>query len=87
MTETLGQRIRRLREERRVRAQELCECVQLTSKALTDIEQDRSAPNLRTLYRIADAFGLTASFLIRGVQIERWAPGSKRERAAMRDAV
>ena len=72
--ETLGQRIRRLRLERRIALGEMCEHVTLTTKALGDIERDVSVPNVRTLCRIADAMGLTASWILRNVHVERYPP-------------
>jgi transcriptional regulator with XRE-family HTH domain len=73
--ETLGQKLRRLRLERRIPQGELCEHVSLTSKALGDIERDAAVPNLRTLFRIGDALGLTPSWILRNVEVERFPAG------------
>lgn len=60
----VGQRIRRIREERRLTQAELAELVSLTRTSITNIEQGRQKLLLHTLYDIAAALTVKASDLL-----------------------
>ena len=56
--------IRSLRKSRELTIAELCRKAQVAPAVLSRIERNQSSPELETLYRIAKAFGLTATDLL-----------------------
>lgn len=60
----VGQRIRRIREERRLTQAELAELVSLTRASITNIEQGRQKLLLHTLYDIAAVLTVKPSDLL-----------------------
>lgn len=67
--ETIGQRIRRYREERGLSASELAEKAVVAKSYLSTLEHDEKGKNVRrpsadTLYRIAEVLGVAMSDLL-----------------------
>jgi transcriptional regulator with XRE-family HTH domain len=62
--QAVGQRIRRVREERRFTQAELAELVSLSRTSITNIEQGRQKLLLHTLYDIAAALTVKPSELL-----------------------
>jgi len=60
----VGQRIRRIREERQLTQAELASLVSLTRSSITNIEQGRQKLLLHTLYDIATALAVKSSDLL-----------------------
>jgi transcriptional regulator with XRE-family HTH domain len=60
----VGQRIRRIREERQLTQAELASLVSLTRSSITNIEQGRQKLLLHTLYDIATALAVKPSDLL-----------------------
>jgi transcriptional regulator with XRE-family HTH domain len=73
----LGARIKALREEHRLLQKHVAEKAGLTASKVSQIESGRLTPSLRTLRKIADAFGITIPELLEsraaadGVHISR----------------
>ncbi|MDI6872566.1 MAG: helix-turn-helix transcriptional regulator [Bacillota bacterium] len=61
---TVGQRLKALREARKLSRQELATAVGLTYWALAKYEGDERVPDPATLVRIADHFGVTTDYLL-----------------------
>jgi transcriptional regulator with XRE-family HTH domain len=57
--ETLGERIRRLRDERYLSQAELAEKAGISRAVLSRLENDLAVPIQRTVRKIADALGVT----------------------------
>jgi transcriptional regulator with XRE-family HTH domain len=55
---SLGERIRQLRKDRRWTLSDLSLRTELSVSYHSDIEKDRTDPSLKTLVKLADAFGL-----------------------------
>ena len=69
--QAVGQRIRRIREERRLTQAELAELVSLSRTSITNIEQGRQKLLLHTLYDIAAALTVKpADLLPEGIRTE-----------------
>jgi|RhiMetdeSRZDD1v2_1073273.scaffolds.fasta_scaffold553667_3 transcriptional regulator with XRE-family HTH domain len=67
MEERLGDRIRALRERYGVPAAELARRVDITRQQLYMIETGKTTdPGVGTIVRIADHFGVTTDFLLKG---------------------
>lgn len=72
---TFGDRLRWLRWERDLTLADLSSATGLSISYLSDMERGRTLPTLATLYKLAAAYDMTASDLLRGVEIdERTAP-------------
>ena len=67
MSETLGQRIRALRHERKLTLNDVARAAVLSVGYVNDIEHDRTHPSLKTLVRLAIAFDVTAVSILQGV--------------------
>lgn len=68
-SETVGQRIRRFRDERGLTASELAEKAEVAKSYLSTLEHDENGTNVRrpsadTLYRIAKVLGVAMSDLL-----------------------
>lgn len=61
---TLGERIRKLREERNMTQVELAEKVNVTKQAICSCENDINSPRPVVLARIADALDCSADYLL-----------------------
>ncbi|QHI29001.1 helix-turn-helix domain-containing protein [Acinetobacter haemolyticus] len=65
--ETMGQRIRTLRKSKKITQAQLAKIAGVSSPAVTEWEKDSYAPKSESLEAIATYFGVTTSYLIRGV--------------------
>jgi len=72
---TFGDRLRWLRWERDLTLADLSSATGLSISYLSDMERGRTLPTLATLYKLAAAYDMTASDLLRGVEIDE---GEKR---------
>ena len=63
---TLGQRIRTRRETLKFTQQELAEALGLTPQHISAIEQEKRAPSLRALAKLATELGVTIDYLVVG---------------------
>ena len=63
---TLGQRIRMRRETLKLTQQELAEALGLTPQHISAIEQEKRAPSLPTLAKLATELGVTVDYLVVG---------------------
>ena len=68
MAQTLGQRVRSLRGVRGVTLAAVAARSGVSVSYLSDIEHDRTVPTLIRLHQIAEAFGLSARDLLKGVE-------------------
>jgi transcriptional regulator with XRE-family HTH domain len=66
---TIGQRIREKRNEagRKMTLKQLADVSELSVTYLSDVERGATRPSLKTLGRIAEAFGITTTDLMHGV--------------------
>lgn len=65
---TVGQRVREKRSERKLTLKQMAEKTGLSLTYLSDVERDRTRPSVKTLMRIAEAFGITTTDLLHGVE-------------------
>ena len=63
---SLGQRIRTRRQVLKVTQQQLAEAIHLTAQHISAIEQDKRAPSLPSLARLAEELGVTVDYLVTG---------------------
>lgn len=63
---TLGKRIRNRRQAMKLTQQELAKALGLTSQHISAIEQDKRAPSLTSLARIAEELGVSVDYLVTG---------------------
>lgn len=61
---SIGQRIKKARKEAKLTQMELAKKTNLSRSYIGDIEIDRYNPSISTLQSIAEATGVTASFLL-----------------------
>ncbi len=80
--ETLGQRMRQLRERERVSQEDFADYCGLHRTAVSMLERGKTIPRLDTLLIVSRALGVTVSRLLRG--IERW--GALPSKTKFRDA-
>ena len=67
MTETqIGTRIREVRRARGISQRQLAQQVNISVSMLRAYEQNKRAPNDKTLHRIADALEFPAHYFLRG---------------------
>lgn len=66
-TLTLGSRIRELRTAQKLTLAALASAAGISTSYLNDLEHDRTVPSLQRLQWIAEALGLDARGLLRGV--------------------
>lgn len=74
---TLGEKIRKLRIEKRLRIWQLAEKIGCGTPHLSDIERGRRLPSLPTLLSIAKGLKMTVSELIEGVEDYGEVPGQR----------
>ena len=67
MTNTIGRNIRTTRERLGMEQQELAGKIGLTSASLSNIERAKNLPKNQNLIKIAQALGVTAEELMKGV--------------------
>lgn len=67
---TIGTRIKQLRQERNITQEQLAESLGITSRAVSQWECDRTAPDILQLPALANVFNVTTDFLL-GVDITR----------------
>ena len=65
--ETMGQRIRSLRKSKKLTQAQLAKIAGVSSPAVTEWEKDSYAPKSESLEAMATYFGVTTSYLIRGI--------------------
>jgi transcriptional regulator with XRE-family HTH domain len=63
---TLGQRLKSRRQDLKYTQQELSEAIGLTPQHVSAIEQDKRAPSLSSLAKLAEVLGVTTDYLITG---------------------
>ena len=63
---SLGERIRKRRQGLELTQQQLAETLNLTSQHISAIEQDKRAPSLTSLARLAEELGVTTDYLVTG---------------------
>lgn len=62
----LGRRIKERRQALELTQQQLAEALGLTPQHISAIEQDKRAPSLSSLAKIAEELGITVDFLVMG---------------------
>jgi transcriptional regulator with XRE-family HTH domain len=67
---TIGERIRDVRERRRMTLDQLVERSGVSKGFLSDVENDKRSPNSEYLLKIANALGASVDFLLRGEEHE-----------------
>ena len=63
---SLGERIRQRRQVLKLTQQQLAAAINLTSQHISAIEQDKRAPSLNSLARLAEELGVTIDYLVTG---------------------
>lgn len=63
-----GRRIKTRRQELELTQQELAQALGLTSQHISAIEQDKRAPSLSSLCKLAQELGVTVDYLVAGKQ-------------------
>lgn len=63
---SLGQRIRKRRQILKVTQQELAQALGMTPQHISAIEQDKGAPSLTLLPKLADELGVSIDYLLSG---------------------
>jgi transcriptional regulator with XRE-family HTH domain len=63
---TLGQRLQSRRKALKYTQHELAEAIGLTPQHVSAIEQDKRAPSLSSLAKLAEVLGVTTDYLITG---------------------
>jgi transcriptional regulator with XRE-family HTH domain len=63
---SLGERIRKRRQVLKLTQHQLAEALSLTSQHISAIEQDKRAPSLVSLAKLAEELGVTIDFLVTG---------------------
>ena len=61
---TLGEKIRRLREEKGLKQQDIADILSLSRVAVTNYEGGKRIPDVYTLKYLADYFGVTVDYLL-----------------------
>jgi transcriptional regulator with XRE-family HTH domain len=64
MQETFGERLRRIREEKRLNQSDLAERTGFQPSAISHFESGRRAPSFENLKKLADALAVTIDFLL-----------------------
>lgn len=62
--ESFGERLRRIREERKLNQSELAERTGFQPSAISHFESGRRAPSLENLTKLADALSIATDFLL-----------------------
>jgi transcriptional regulator with XRE-family HTH domain len=76
---TLGQTIRTLRREKKIKQKDLARLVGISTTALLNIEKDLSFPTTKTFRGICEAMGHSVGFVLISTLTEDDLPPSKRE--------
>lgn len=63
---SLGQRIRKRRQEMKLTQEEVAKALGLTSQHISAIEQDKRAPSITSLARLAEELGVSIDYLVTG---------------------
>jgi len=63
---SLGQRIRMRRQALKLTQQQVAEALELTPQHISAIEQDKRAPSLPSLAKLAEELGVTVDYLVTG---------------------
>lgn len=63
---SIGERIRRRRQELNLTQRDLAESLSLTPQHISAIEQDKRAPSLSSLARLAEQLGVTIDYIVTG---------------------
>lgn len=63
---SVGQRIRKRRQILKLTQQQLAAALDLTSQHISAIEQDKRAPSLTSLAKLAEELGVTVDYLVTG---------------------
>lgn len=66
----IGGRLRSLRRDAGLTQQQVADRVYLSRETVTNYEQGRHMPRPETLVLLADAFGVTLDFLVRGSTLQ-----------------
>jgi len=64
MQESFGERLRRIREEKRLNQSDLAERTGFQPSAISHFESGRRAPSFENLKKLADALAVTIDFLL-----------------------
>lgn len=64
---TIGKRIKDMRQNRGISREEFHRRSGVPSRTLLDIELDRANPQINTLIKVADSFGVSLSHMFKGV--------------------
>ena len=70
MEETLGQKVRRLREAMGITQKELGEMLGVSYSMITQLETDRTQPSLKILNNMADIFGISSVYFVMDIEDE-----------------
>lgn len=70
LDETMGQKVRRLREAMGITQKELGEMLGVSYSMITQIETDRAQPSLKTLNNLADIFGISSFYFVLDIEDE-----------------
>jgi transcriptional regulator with XRE-family HTH domain len=62
----IGERLRRLREERALRQEDLAKLAGIGQNTVNRIEKNRTEPHMTTIRKLADALEVDAGELVRG---------------------
>jgi transcriptional regulator with XRE-family HTH domain len=65
---SLGRRIRQRRQILKITQQELAQALGVTPQHISAIEQDKRAPSLVSLAKLAEELGISTDYLISGKQ-------------------
>ena len=81
MKETLGQRIARLRKEKKFTQDDLAKKFNVTTQAVSKWENDLSAPDISILKELANTLGVTIDYLLSNetTEIVNFVPQSERK--------
>jgi transcriptional regulator with XRE-family HTH domain len=63
---SLGQRIRKRRQEMKLTQEELAKALKLTSQHISAIEQDKRSPSLTSLAKLAEELGVSIDYIVTG---------------------
>ena len=67
MKETFGERIRRLRKERKLKQEQVAAALSVNRKAVSHYENDVREPSFETLIRLSELFRVSTDYLL-GIQ-------------------
>ena len=75
----LGETIRMLRKERKIKLKELASLAGISNNALAAIEKDRSMPTKATFQKICEGLGVSVAYVLARTITEEDLPPQKRE--------